>query len=424
MFSGIKSVLAIFVIPCAALAIVLAWRFHGHQRVPASQERAAASIPPRVLAPAGALIEDYIGPNECVACHTNICAKQGKSHMANALHSVEEWQREKGNLPAGRISDTVNNIQYEIFAQGEGLVLKATRGDTSIEAPMHFVLGSGANGLSFVRETDTDFQELRVAFFPKNQTWDFSPGHRATLPRNADEMIGTRRPKDSSAACLSCHSTLLVEKQGRVDLELSVLGVTCERCHGPGRGHVEAARRGEYVAPLHPELEKWLDQAREASDNPRGLASARQMRLCGQCHGGDRFDTDDLLLAEYTVTALQQSRCFTESSGRLRCTDCHDPHSNAQRGDHTRYVETCNKCHGSPTATASKGGAASVNDETSPAALPVSASGSTCRVNPGGDCITCHMPRRQPIDRGFFTHHRIGMHPAVNVEVFGKQPPP
>ena len=48
--------------------------------------------------------------------------------------------------------------------------------------------------------------------------------------------------------------------------------VSCERCHGPGRAHVEAARRGapesELSLPLGPD--RWT--------------AAELLRFCGECH--------------------------------------------------------------------------------------------------------------------------------------------
>ena len=52
--------------------------------------------------------------------------------------------------------------------------------------------------------------------------------------------------------------------------------VSCERCHGPGRDHVEAARRGE-DRPAHAQwgtilYHPWVE-----------------VNLCGECHRLPRF---------------------------------------------------------------------------------------------------------------------------------------
>ena len=62
--------------------------------------------------------------------------------------------------------------------------------------------------------------------------------------------------------CFRCHCTL-TSRHGRDRLDLDELmpNVSCERCHGPGRSHIEAARRGapaeELIMPLGPERVKF-----------------------------------------------------------------------------------------------------------------------------------------------------------------------
>ena len=50
-------------------------------------------------------------------------------------------------------------------------------------------------------------------------------------------------------------------------------GIDCQRCHGPGRAHVESARNGASPAAV-----------RAAIVNPGRLAPERQIEVCLQCH--------------------------------------------------------------------------------------------------------------------------------------------
>ena len=51
-------------------------------------------------------------------------------------------------------------------------------------------------------------------------------------------------------------------------------GVDCQRCHGPGAGHVEATKRAGAS----------IQEIRAAILNPARLAPDRQIQVCMQCH--------------------------------------------------------------------------------------------------------------------------------------------
>src|SRR6185369_12136620 len=103
-----------------------------------------------------------------------------------------------------------------------------------------------------------------------------------------------------------------------------VLGVSCERCHGPGKQHAELNRPG---AP------KPTDQA---IVNPAKLPRDRQLALCSLCHGGIGVAKEDFLKLEIPkedealdvhgnqVALLERSKCFKSSS--MTCSTCHDVH--------------------------------------------------------------------------------------------------
>jgi hypothetical protein len=355
-----------------------------------------------VIVPIGAVAGDYVGPQGCAPCHAAIYERQTSSRMASALHTVADYQRRFGLLPEGTVYDATHHVQYQIVRRGDGLVMRVEGASQDAELPMTYALGAGGHGVSFVEETATSFRELRVAFYADSGDWDFTPGQEkiGTLS-SFDQLLGVSTGKRLTKTCLGCHSTLLVARNGFVDPGRSQFGVTCERCHGPGREHVEAARRGKLVPPRNRRVEAYGETFREVN-------------LCGECHGMARFDASDLRLAQFAVTALQKSECYQRSLGDLRCTDCHDPHSNAVHGEHTPYARVCLSCHqGTPA------------DSTAPltAALPglsprrsAPDAAPPCPINPRDECITCHMPTRHPVYRSTFHHHRIAIHPHASAE--------
>jgi tetratricopeptide (TPR) repeat protein len=213
------------------------------------------------------------------------------------------------------------------------------------------------------------------------------------------------------ATCVECHNTWVAHIPGTANQyrrDDMLLGVTCERCHGPGREHVEYHR-------AHPNEEA------HAIVHPGHLSRERSMDVCAQCHANPRplgrpfsYRPGEPLDAFYQnlkaknpeddttnqVRYLSESKCFQKSE--MTCITFHDPHRprSAQRG--------CLKCHT----------AASCTDQPR---LPEAVR---------GDCVGCHMPPRVWMHVHFYTtpddqyvpigpraEHRIAVYPEARKTV-------
>jgi hypothetical protein len=160
--------------------------------------------------------------------------------------------------------------------------------------------------------------------------------------------------------------------------------VSCERCHGPGRAHVEAA----------------IKNSADGRESPLptmpfggGESGPEQIALCGRCHRVPSMiptswiRTDNAMLARFPSVGLSFSACYTKSDGALSCTTCHDPHGRTSK-DTESYEAACLSCHEAEAKS---------TDTMRP-----------CPVNPRNGCIECHMPLRGPSDAGLsFTDHWI-----------------
>jgi len=174
-------------------------------------------------------------------------------------------------------------------------------------------------------------------------------------------------------------------------------GIDCQRCHGPGRAHVEAPGRGNIL-------------------NPKSLPKPRQMEVCMQCHleptsfplpsavfrlergiftynpkdplsdhvlhfdhapGSGHDDKFEIASSTYR---LRQSACFLKSNDQLTCTTCHSPHAVT-----TNFDASCQGCHQNLAKHPAK-----------------------------KDCVTCHMPKRRTEDviHVVVTDHKIQRPPA------------
>jgi predicted CXXCH cytochrome family protein len=174
--------------------------------------------------------------------------------------------------------------------------------------------------------------------------------------------------------CFSCHATLISNRSSsQLDTATMVANVTCERCHGPGREHIDAVRRGE--------------AERKTFTAPDLDEPFVQFMLCGECHrtpgmvADAKIHPDNSEIVRFQPVGLSKSPCYRKGGSTLKCTSCHEPHSRVST-DRAGYDALCLSCH-------------------------QSANQRICSVSPRAKCIECHMPRRKVSGDSVFTDHWI-----------------
>ena len=251
------------------------------------------------------------------------------------------------------------------------------------DVPASWAIGSGKNARTFLsRATPGDWAVLRLTYYTGAKKWNYTPAQDpgSDIPT----LAGKTQTEAEVVNCLSCHVTVMRTGSGEPDMKHTQPGVGCERCHGPGRAHVESFRNAlDKTAP--PTMEK-LHAATPAYIN----------KLCGTCHrdetnsqAGDPHIEKDL--ARFEGVALARSACYIKSNA-LSCVTCHDPHNNADPVP-ANNDRICLNCHaGSGKAKA-----------------PATAQGHVCPVNPRSGCTPCHMPQQSipGIPYARFTQHLI-----------------
>jgi hypothetical protein len=318
----------------------------------------------------------YAGAQACSTCHADIGKRQEVSSHARSLRPPEEIPEIVSRIPFETRDKTSGATLLLRSSAGGSLELAAQKAGVEDRMTLKWAFGSGTKGITPVgiRESG-ELAESRLTWYRSLESFDLTTGAAKLDPHSLSENLGRPLRQDEVAQCFGCHSTGEIPRAG---LPRIGMGIRCERCHGPGEEHVRAMRQG-----------------RAADKNifhPGKLDPFAQAQMCGVCHGRPPEDTDLAMIrmiqqAPNTVRfpgqRLVLSRCFNESDGGIRCTACHDPHSDGARG--LRGVDTvCGECH-------RRGLRARVK------ICPVAKTG----------CASCHMPKEQVMANSSFTDHWI-----------------
>ena len=381
----------------SALAIVLAlaaWTLFGPDRVRRGRVSGVKLLGlDRPFPEAGRYPGDpYVGSLVCAECHPGESATHAGSGHARTMRPAGDRELAR-QLDGMNVEDPERPGVHWRYGYREGdLHVERTEGGRVEDLVIQYAFGSGHHATTFLTVVDPAFPEVlehRLTYFAREQSMGLTPGHRAGVGMAGVGERGGALIGDDARNCFGCHTTQISSPPGRsIDASTMIPTVSCERCHGPGRAHVEAARRGAQAGS--PELRLPFGPGRYSTD--------ALLRLCGDCHrhpskiDPSRIRPDNPNLARFQPVGLLQSRCLIESGGGLDCVTCHDPHARAS-SDHANYRAVCVSCHAEPD-----GG---------------------CPKAPSGDCIGCHMPRLDAGQHVLFTDHWIR---ATRPEM--RQPPP
>ena len=326
------------------------------------------------------LRDGYAGDSACGQCHQAQAGPyRGSAHkLASSAPDVTSI---RGHFTSTEnVLATSNKYLYFLMQSKPQGFFETASVDLPLVGPISrteridIVVGSGRKGQTYLSWTKDRLFELPVSYWTEGDRWINSPGYVDGLP-NFDKDIVPR--------CLECHATSiesLAPPSNRFNKEGVELGISCERCHGPGKAHVVLESSGLSLGP----------KADKAIYNPASAPRDRQMSLCSLCHAGPgnplspsfTFKPGDdihryIALAEMPVNQaldvhgsqvqlLKSSRCFKGS--QMTCTTCHDVHR--QQRDAASFSKTCLTCHKAESC----GEYRAVGERIAQ------------------DCVSCHMP--------------------------------
>jgi hypothetical protein len=322
-----------------------------------------------------------VGAETCRACHLAEFAAQSNSRHNSALRPIVDTP--VPSLIAEAPVREHSGVAFEYRGRPNDLLVVVTQGQKRIEASLHWAFGSGAQAYTPVGFRNGSYFEHRVSFYTSAGRPARTMGHPGEASRSLESALGLVQDADTIYRCFNCHATGV---RSGPDLTNMRAGVSCERCHGPGSAHLNAARAGRPQAEL-------LRSVVALS----GLKAGELVRFCAECHRSPALpapsvppEVKDPLSIRFQPVGLMASSCF-QKSGSLSCITCHNPHENARR-EPEYYVAKCVGCHAAESA-----------------GVPSTACGLSRREN----CLPCHMQRRTPAEYLSFTDHRIRIYDKI-----------
>lgn len=354
---------------------------------------------------------DYVADSACASCHQTKYASYQGVGMAQSMRRpradvlIEDFR-------TARFFHKPSQSWFEMVWKDGRLLFRRWQIDSAghrineIEQQVDWIVGSGHRSRVYLYRTPSGgLFQLPVAWYSQEKAWGMAPGYD-----RADHDGITRSVRRE---CLFCHNAY---PDVAADTHFSPQrfpaampeGTGCQRCHGPGAKHVDAAMGGEGNAAV-----------RAAIVNPARLPPALRDSVCFQCHlqpavamiGPRRFERGDFsfrpgeALSDYMLHVdidepgrpreqrfeinhhayrLRQSLCYIK--GGITCSTCHDPHQPLKKDPRLAgVVSICLGCHQ--------------------------------RHTPSNDCVRCHMPSRraQDVVHVVMTDHRIQRRPPPNL---------
>jgi hypothetical protein len=300
----------------------------------------------------------FVGSDACKSCHEPEFGAHAQSvHSRTVFRGDSPESKKVFGDSSPPLRDRALGASYTFLVQDGQPLSRVQKRDGVVEMRPSYLIGSGKYGQTPVYERDGLYTEGRASYYPTMSRWFWTPGQVTETYSRQPE--GRRLGMDETMACFLCHGTVIAQSDTEALGPGTRLDIGCERCHGPGKDHILAARAG-------------VKDAR-AIHTYRQASASTVMNLCTQCHrrpvngAGDEIALDRNL-PRFAGTALAASRCYKQSPGKMSCVTCHDPHAPVSH-DAGSYERVCLSCH----QTAEKRTKA-------------------CPVNPRSGCIPCHMP--------------------------------
>lgn len=296
--------------------------------------------------------KEFAGSESCAPCHASIV--ESHSHTPHFLTSaIADPATVKGSFNTGQNILILNDgLKVVMLKSDSGLYQRGyVDGIEVANKPIDITIGSGRKGQTYLYWEGEGLFQLPVSYYTAGASWSNSPGYPP------DQLVFNR---NIAARCVECHSTYFktskfIAGTETFDQNQVMLGVDCERCHGPAADHVRFHR-------------EYPDEKRaRAIINPGNLSRQQKLDNCALCHSGIRENLmpsfsyvvgeklEDYSFPSYPADSaatldvhgnqyglLLASKCFKMS--KMDCSSCHNVHAK-ESSQLELFSQRCMNCH-------------------------------------------------------------------------------
>jgi predicted CXXCH cytochrome family protein len=343
------------------------------------------ALPPNAVSQAA-----YVGRQTCAECH------QGEHKLWQGSDHDQAMMLATDQSVLADFNDTKFEYQGVTtrFFRRDGKFMVNTEGPDGKYHDYEVKYTFGVRPLQqyMVEFPDGRVQVLRESWDVKNKKWFY-----VTPPDVPNERIPPGDPlhwtgiaQNWNTTCADCHSTNLHKgydpEKNTYHTTFAQINVSCEECHGPGSVHVELARKR---SPF------WDRNVGYGLVSLKNKFSNTMIETCAKCHSRryqvhedfrpgrsflDHYEPVTLAAGLYEADGQIRDEVYEYGSfmqskmhaNRVRCTDCHDPHSLKLKFTGNAL---CTQCH-------------------LPAKYDTPAHHHHKADSEGAQCIKCHMPSR------------------------------
>ncbi|MFL1527327.1 tetratricopeptide repeat protein [Pseudomonas sp. O230] len=347
---------------------------------------------PVVAAPA-----KMVDEQQCQGCHSEQVKDWQGSHHQLAMQEAS----------AGTMLGDFNNITFKAenettrFSRKSDEFWVNTPGNDGKNADFKVAYTFGVAPLQqyLIEVGEGRLQALGVAWDSEKHRWfHLYPGQGVTFK---NPLHWSKPSQNANFMCVECHTTGYKRNfdaaKNTFDSQWNSLGVGCQACHGPASSHLEwTAKKTDLIH---------AGFAVDLKDNDPTV----EIETCARCHSrraplGDGFTVGKRLMDDYLPSPLTrelyaldgkikdevfehgsfaQSKMFDKG---VRCSNCHNPHSNELKAPGNGV---CLQCHNS----AGKTSVAGVEGKGLQAKNYDSIEHTRHAIGqPGSQCVDCHMP--------------------------------
>jgi predicted CXXCH cytochrome family protein len=348
---------------------------------------------PAVNPPPARMVDEQ----QCQGCHQAQAKDWQGSHHQLAMQAATPQ-----NVPAdfNNASFSAEGETTRFFQRGDEFWVNTPGSDgKAADYKVAYTFGIAPLQQYLIEVGGGRLQALGVAWDTQKKRWfHLYPGQGVNFK---NPLHWSKPSQNANFMCVECHTTGYKRNfdatKNTFDSQWNSLGVGCQACHGPASNHVEwAAKKGDL---LHAGF------AVDLKDKDATV----ELETCARCHArraplGDGFTVGKRLMDDYLPSVLTRELyaldgkikdevfehgSFAQSkmaAKGVRCSNCHNPHSNELKAPGNAVCLQCHNPSGkTPYTTVDGRGLQAKNyDSIDHTRLPPG--------QPGSFCVDCHMP--------------------------------